>query len=215
MKSAKRGQKVPSGLIVKSKPNRRAIAIAVALALVGTITYVFAYQYTHSAKLEVELNNKESQLQKIQQLHQDSLNSSEQEQKQLEDKIKQLEADLQAKKEREAQSIAFATKQAQASSVKVTGSCVEWMVQAGIPVTNSTTSLIIKESGCRPTAKNARSGACGIPQALPCSKLENACPNWQNDPVCQLRWMNTYVQNRYGSWDSAYSTWLSRSPHWY
>jgi len=95
------------------------------------------------------------------------------------------------------------------------GSCEDWMTQAGIPINSATRTLILNESGCRPTARNASSGACGIPQALPCSKLANVCPQWQTDPVCQLRWMDEYIKNRYGTWSSALATWQSRSPHWY
>lgn len=207
MKGAKQGQNAPRERIVKQRLDIR-VVVAILLALIGTTIYFFAYQYTHSAKLEAEL-------QKVQRLQQDTVNSSEQEQKQLEDKIKKLEAELQARNAQKAQLAALSQKRASASSVKVTGTCSEWMSQAGIAITNATTNLIIKESGCRPTARNASSGACGIPQALPCSKLANVCPNWQTDPVCQLRWMDTYVKNRYGTWEKAYSTWLSRSPHWY
>lgn len=215
MYTSKRGQNAPRGQIVKTKPNRRVIAIAIALALVGTITYVFAYQYTHSAKLEVELNNKESQLQKIQQLHQDSLNSSEQEQKQLEDKIKQLEADLQAKKEREAQSIAFATKQAQASSVKVTGTKADWLRAAGIPESQwqYVDYIVGRESGWRYLAVNKSSGATGLCQSLPARKMASAGSDYMTNPVTQLRWCNSYAVSRYGGWSQAYSFWIAK--HWW
>lgn len=97
------------------------------------------------------------------------------------------------------------------------GTCESWLAQAGIPLTNATKTLIIKESGCRTNARNPSSGACGIPQAYPCSKLP--CPLNDSGAVCQLQWMDNYVKNRYGSWDNALSTWYSRcgSPQgcWY
>jgi uncharacterized protein YabE (DUF348 family) len=68
--------------------------------------------------------------------------------------------------------------------------------------------LVTRESGWNPNAVNKSSGACGLPQALPCSKLG---PNW-NDPVVALNWMNTYV-GRYGGWAGAYAFWLVH--HWY
>lgn len=89
-----------------------------------------------------------------------------------------------------------------------TGSCADWMAQAGIPLTEATQTLILKESGCRTNAINPSSGACGIPQAYPCSKLP--CPLDNSGAVCQLQWMDTYVKNRYGSWENALSTWYSR-----
>jgi len=93
----------------------------------------------------------------------------------------------------------------------VSGSCGDWLAQAGIAATRSVMALIGGESGCRPDAINPSSGACGIPQALPCSKMGCSL----SDPVCQLLWMQSYVVNRYGSWDNAYATWQSRYPHWY
>lgn len=97
------------------------------------------------------------------------------------------------------------------SPVPASGSCGDWLAQAGIPATNSVSALLAGESGCRPNAYNASSGACGIPQALPCSKMGCSL----EDPVCQLHWMNSYVAERYGNWDNAYATWLNRYPHWY
>ena len=66
--------------------------------------------------------------------------------------------------------------------------------------------IYFKESGNRPTAVNASSGACGIGQALPCSKLKNVCPNM--DYACQDQFFTKYMQNRYGSWENAKSFWL-------
>ncbi|MFA5999226.1 MAG: hypothetical protein WC747_04375 [Candidatus Babeliales bacterium] len=95
--------------------------------------------------------------------------------------------------------------------VRASGSCADWMAAAGIPDMYSTHKLIINESGCSPNAVNPDSGACGIPQALPCSKIAHCGV----EPVCQLRWMDSYVKGRYGSWDGALAAWNSRSPHWY
>lgn len=60
------------------------------------------------------------------------------------------------------------------------------------------------ESGCSLTAVNPSSGDCGIGQAGPCSKLVNACPDWQSDYACQNNFFNNYALSRYGSWYSAY-----------
>lgn len=187
------------------------VVISLLLATVGVVVYALAYQYTYQAKLETQYNQVQSELQK----KQETLLQSSKERQELESQLKKLEAELQAKKAEQLRIASIAQQRAVAISAPVNGTCVEWMTAAGIPVTTATTNLILKESGCRPTALNPSSGACGIPQALPCSKLIAVCPNWQSDPVCQLRWMNTYVANRYGTWESAYSTWLSRSPHWY
>jgi hypothetical protein len=58
--------------------------------------------------------------------------------------------------------------------------------------------LIKKESGFNPYAMNPSSGACGLPQSLPCSKLLNKCGSLDNHS-CQVQWMVDYVSNRYGT----------------
>lgn len=129
----------------------------------------------------------------------------------LENERKRLEGELQAKLNRESadrQRLAVAAQKASGTAVaSASGGCAEWMAQAGIPQTTATNKLILKESGCNPRAVNPTSGACGIPQAWPCSKLPNGV---NTDPVTQLRWMDNYVKTRYGSWDNALATWYSR-----
>jgi len=56
-----------------------------------------------------------------------------------------------------------------------------------------------RESGWNPYASNAGSGAYGIPQALPGSKMASAGPDWQTDPATQIRWGLSYIQATYGS----------------
>jgi hypothetical protein len=56
--------------------------------------------------------------------------------------------------------------------------------------------MLDHESGSDPYAKNPTSGACGIPQALPCSKLLNVCKTLSN-VGCQLDWMINYIESRY------------------
>lgn len=68
--------------------------------------------------------------------------------------------------------------------------------------------IYARESGNNPGAINASSGACGLGQALPCSKL----PCSLSDYVCQDNWFtNNYMIPRYGSWDNAKAFWLSHS----
>lgn len=69
--------------------------------------------------------------------------------------------------------------------------------------------IISKESGWRPYARNA-SGAYGLCQALPGSKMATAGADWETNPVTQLRWCNGYAKGRYGTWAAAHSFWLSR-----
>jgi hypothetical protein len=55
-----------------------------------------------------------------------------------------------------------------------------------------------EESGWRYNATNP-SGAYGIPQALPGSKMASAGPDWQTDPTTQIEWGLGYIQSRYGT----------------
>ena len=55
------------------------------------------------------------------------------------------------------------------------------------------------ESGWNPYAQNPSSGAYGIPQALPGSKMASAGGDWQSNPATQIRWGLSYIQDNYGS----------------
>jgi hypothetical protein len=54
------------------------------------------------------------------------------------------------------------------------------------------------ESGWRYNAENP-SGAYGIPQALPGSKMASAGADWQTDPTTQIKWGLGYIQSDYGT----------------
>ena len=57
--------------------------------------------------------------------------------------------------------------------------------------------ILDHESGSNPHAVNKKSGACGIPQALPCNKLLKVVGSLDNVEG-QLDWIVNYVANRYG-----------------
>lgn len=67
-----------------------------------------------------------------------------------------------------------------------------------------------KESGWRVNAYNAGSGAYGIPQALPGSKMATAGADWETNPATQITWGLGYVGGRYGTpcgaWDHSQRT---------
>lgn len=92
--------------------------------------------------------------------------------------------------------------------------CANWARQAGVSEADLSAAidLIYHESGCRVDATNAYSGAYGIPQALPGSKMASAGADWQTNPVTQIRWMAGYV-NRYGGWQGAINFWYAHG--WY
>lgn len=91
------------------------------------------------------------------------------------------------------------------------GSKSDWLAASNIPQESwgYADFMVQKESSWNPNALNTSSGACGLAQALPCSKI----PGQWNDPVNALNWMNNYVNGRYGSWAQAYSFWVAN--RWY
>ncbi len=93
--------------------------------------------------------------------------------------------------------------------------CLGWLREAGVPEESLEAAIYIiyHESGCRVDARNASSGAYGIPQALPGSKMASAGSDWETNPITQIRWMNSYVTGRYGGWQAALEFKLSRG--WY
>jgi uncharacterized protein YabE (DUF348 family) len=70
-----------------------------------------------------------------------------------------------------------------------------------------------RESGWRVDASNAGSGAYGIPQALPGSKMASAGPNWQTNARTQIKWGLGYIKSRYSSPCQAWSLWQAQG--WY
>jgi hypothetical protein len=69
------------------------------------------------------------------------------------------------------------------------------------------------ESGWNEHASNPYSGAYGIPQALPGSKMSSAGPDWHNNAMTQIAWGLAYVGSRYGDPCRAWGFWQAH--HWY
>jgi len=63
-----------------------------------------------------------------------------------------------------------------------------------------------RESGWRYNAENA-SGAYGIPQALPGSKMASSGADWQTNPATQINWGLGYIKSTYGSPCQAWAFW--------
>lgn len=60
-------------------------------------------------------------------------------------------------------------------------------------------SLWQRESNWNPSARNPSSGAYGIPQSLPASKMASAGADYLTNPETQIRWGLGYIKGRYGS----------------
>jgi hypothetical protein len=67
-----------------------------------------------------------------------------------------------------------------------------------------------RESGWNERASNAGSGAYGIPQALPGSKMASIASDWESNPATQIKWGLGYIEGRYstpcGAWSHSEST---------
>lgn len=70
-----------------------------------------------------------------------------------------------------------------------------------------------KESNWRTSAENASSGAYGIPQALPATKLAKYGDDWKTNPVPQIKWGLDYIKGRYKTPCGSWSFWLAHN--WY
>lgn len=201
------------------KTLHRILAVLLVLGFVGLSVH---YITNHKQKLQfekIELKSKEAQLIELNQKYDEVLKlqtKTESEKQQQLDKIKQLETDrerlqreLQAKANKylaDSQKLNTAAQNV-SGTVKAEGGKLEWLKASGIAERDwqYVDYIIQKESSWNPYARNASSGAGGLPQALPYSKTGCA---W-GDAVCQLRWANGYAINRYGSWEKAYYFWVS------
>ena len=74
-------------------------------------------------------------------------------------------------------------------------------------------NIIMRESMWKVNATNPSSGAYGIPQALPGSKMASEGSDWRTNPATQIIWGIKYMKDRYGSPCAA---WSFKSSHgWY
>jgi hypothetical protein len=78
---------------------------------------------------------------------------------------------------------------------------------------DSFNSIITHESDWDYTATNGSSGAYGLPQALPGSKMGSVASDWRTNPVTQLKWGLDYMNTTYGSPNAAWVFWQNHN--WY
>jgi resuscitation-promoting factor RpfB len=88
----------------------------------------------------------------------------------------------------------------------ITAEKSSYLAAAGIPQSDWGYIDYVIQHESRWNVASRNSGGClGLGQSCPGSKLINACPNWDTDPVCQLRFFSSYANGRYGSWAAAYN----------
>ncbi len=98
------------------------------------------------------------------------------------------------------------------AAVLTPGSHTDWMSAAGIASSDFgyVDYIVSHESGWGVTKSNyAGSGAYGLGQAEPATKMAVYGSDYLTDPITQLKWANAYAVGKYGSWANAYSHWVS------
>lgn len=70
-----------------------------------------------------------------------------------------------------------------------------------------------KESGWNALAKNKKSGACGIPQAYPCSKMKKYGSDYKTNCYTQINFGLAYISGKYGTPQKAWKH--SQKKGWY
>lgn len=186
---------IMSSTLTKGEPIRRkhkaivVILCAMVITIATTsVVHMVKVQQANQKKLEklIKENTKDQQVQ-LKKQNEETQNK----QQQLEQQIEELRKQVKAKKESK---IAEAIKQEVAP-----------VAQAQADNSDAKMFIYMKESGNRTNAINASSGACGLGQALPCSKM----PCSLSDYACQDAFFTKYMQNRYGSWENAKAFWLA------
>jgi hypothetical protein len=66
-------------------------------------------------------------------------------------------------------------------------------------------ALWTRESGWNHLAENRSSGAYGIPQSLPATKMAVVGPDWRTNPETQIKWGLAYIAARYGTPQGAWA----------
>ncbi|MBL3665780.1 lytic transglycosylase domain-containing protein [Streptomyces sp. M2CJ-2] len=136
---------------------------------------------------------------------------------------KEAQAEKEAKERAEAEKAASRTKTASASASasdfavqsSYTVAQVQAMARQMIPGDQFQcfSNIVQRESTWNYKAMNPSSGAYGLVQALPGSKMASAGADWQTNPATQIKWGLGYMNERYGSPCGAWSFWQAN--HWY
>ena len=188
------------------------VAVLIAIAMIG-VRHIDSLNDGIEFK-KIELQDNSAKLRILDQKYKD-LNTEldktgadkskiEQQLKDLQKQRDELQVQLQAKIDAKRNNIAVRASNAVAPTAYAspTGSCAEWIANAGITDVANANELIRRESHCDPNAfgsMTAQGRACGVAQELPCGK--SGCS--LGDGACQVKWMNGYVIGHYGSWANA------------
>ena len=134
-----------------------------------------------------------------------------------------LRAEAEAKKKREEEARRQREREQSTTTASSSGSLSDYQAYAKNLVINTygwseydfecLVKLWNRESGWDPNAHNKSSGAHGIPQSLPASKMASEGADYYTNGYTQIRWGLKYIQGRYGSPSAAWAH--SQSKGWY
>lgn len=167
-----------------------------------------------NSNLDKELHQNNTDQDKVKQLESEKQDL----QKQKEDLESQLQAKLKAKQQ--AADVASAainrlTGTATAAAAGSQGDKYTLMAAAGISAADyEAVDYIVNHEGSWAGTQRYNtggSGAYGLCQALPASKMASAGADYMTNPVTQLRWCASYAGDRYGGWWGAYTFWINNS----
>lgn len=134
-------------------------------------------------------------------------------------KAAEAKAEQEAKERKEAEKAASrsATRDASSFTVKASYTVAQIQAMAAQMVPSGQfqcfSNIVNHESSWNYRAVNASSGAYGLFQALPGSKMSSVGSDWQTNPATQIKWGLNYMNSRYGSPCDAWSFWQANS--WY
>ncbi|MEU3143415.1 MULTISPECIES: transglycosylase SLT domain-containing protein [unclassified Streptomyces] len=134
---------------------------------------------------------------------------------------KAAKAEQEAKEREEAEKAASRSKTASASAADFAVQSsysvaeVQAMARQMIPADQFQcfSNIVDHESTWNYKAVNPSSGAYGLVQALPGTKMASAGADWQTNPATQIKWGLNYMNDRYGSPCGAWSFWQANN--WY
>ncbi|MFF3173236.1 transglycosylase SLT domain-containing protein [Streptomyces sp. NPDC057900] len=130
-----------------------------------------------------------------------------------------LEKERQEKERQEKADRASRSEVRSASSFAVQGSYsvaeIQAMARQIVPADQFQcfSNIVNHESTWNYRATNPSSGAYGLVQAYPGSKMASAGADWQTNPATQIKWGLSYMNGRYGSPCGAWSFWLQHQSY--
>ncbi|MBP2404868.1 transglycosylase SLT domain-containing protein [Streptomyces syringium] len=140
--------------------------------------------------------------------------------KEAAEEAEKKEAEEKAEKEREKkEEVSSRSATRDASSFEAKGSYttaeVQAMARQMVPGDQFQcfSNIVNNESTWDYTAENPSSGAYGLVQSLPGSKMASAGADWRTNPATQIKWGLGYMNERYGSPCGAWSFWQANQ--WY